>query len=456
MRHRRPTLLLLGLTACAGSVDPDATEAPTWHGDIQPIIEAHCAECHAAGGVAPFVLDSYEAVAEIAPLIKASVESRSMPPWGASPGDIEMLFDISLTDAQVAAIADWVDADTPEGDPASPGDPITLDLGGLPSYDIELSVEGGYTSTATPGEDEYRCFVLDWPAEEDTFVTGIEFIAGNPAIDHHAVAYAIPPHSVDKARTFDTWDDGPGYSCFGTAAHSDFESNPLAGEFFDQRFVSAWAPGISGVEIGQGKLGVAIQPGSVIVLQMHYSNSDGGDAFDTSRVRFRTSDAVEAEGFYMPWMNLAWTAVPGMMDIPADQEDIVVSYRAEAVSAGNATVLGADEEMVQDGFRIHTTFAHMHKLGAGVEYLLHRSDGTTMTLLDADRYDFNWQREYIYAEPVDIYPGDELEVRCTYHNTAEWRAARGAYPPEPVDVTWGDGTGDEMCVAHSLISAPQP
>lgn len=448
MRGRGWFVAVLGLVGCAGE------PAPTWHGEVAPIFKAHCADCHAAGGVAPFDLSTYEAASAVAALAAATAEARTMPPWGASPGDVGLKFDLSLSDDQIATLRAWADAGAPEGDPEAAAPVVPLDLGGLPEHDLELTMPEPYTTFAAPGQDEYRCFVFEWPATEPRYVTGYEMRPSNLGIAHHAVAYHIPASFADLAREFDTWDEGPGYDCFGTASHTDFEQDLVAGRVFNQRFVGAWAPGMRGTELVEGQVGVEINPGSVIVLQLHYSNSGGmPDPLDQTTLRFRTSTAVEAQGYYMPWMNFQWPVNPPSMLIPAGEEGVVQAYRGDAISSPNATLLGASREVVQNGVWLHTVFAHMHVLGAEMTYTLHRQDGTSVRLLNLDRYDFDWQREYHFAEPIAVLPGDELEVACTFHNTASWRTARGAYPAEPVDVTWGERSTDEMCVAHSLMTA---
>lgn len=443
------TLGFLGGLAACGSSD-----VPTWHQGVGAVIKAHCADCHAAGGVAPFQLDSYDQVAAIAPLVAASVQARTMPPWGATTGDVGLKFDISLTPEQIDLISAWAEAGAPEGDPSDPAPDITLDLGGLPSHNLELTMPEPYPTVARPGVDEYRCFVFDWPEEEPVFVTGYEMMPGNPAIGHHAVAYLIPSAFADKAKEFESWDEGQGYDCYGTASHTDFVQDLVAGEVFNQRFIGAWAPGMSGTELVDGEVGIRIGPGSVIVLQMHYANSGGlPDPLDQTGIRFQTEREVPAQGYYMPWMNFQWPTLPETMFIPAGAENVVMSHRGDAISSPNATLLGASREVVENGVWLHTVFAHMHVLGAEMVYRLHRADGTSATLLHVDRYDFDWQREYHFTEPVAVLPGDELEVACTFHNTTAWRSARGAYPAEPVDVTWGERSEDEMCVAHSLMTA---
>ncbi len=439
--------LAAGLAACG---EP----APTWHADVAPILKAHCADCHSDGGIAPFDLSTYDGAAAVAALAAASAEARTMPPWGASPGDVGLKFDLSLTDAQIETLRAWADAGAPEGDPDDAAAVVPLDLGGLPEHDLELVMPEPYATSAAPGQDEYRCFVFEWPAEETVFVTGYEMLPSNVAIAHHAVAYHIPASFAELAREFDGWDEGPGYDCYGTASHTDFEQDLVAGRVFNQRFIGAWAPGMLGTELVDGTVGVEIKPGSVNVLQLHYSNGGGLEApTDQTKLRFRTATEVAAQGYYMPWMNFQWPVNPPAMTIPAGAEDVVHQHRAEATTSANATLLGASTEVVQDGVWLHTVFAHMHVLGAGMTYTLHRQDGTSVRLLNLDRYDFDWQREYHFEEPIAVLPGDELEVACTFHNTAAWRTARGATPPEPLDVTWGERSADEMCVAHSLMTA---
>src|SRR5678815_1008713 len=51
--------------SCPAEVAPAAAgvAAPTWYGDVQPIVAAKCEGCHAAGGIGPFALTSYSQVA---------------------------------------------------------------------------------------------------------------------------------------------------------------------------------------------------------------------------------------------------------------------------------------------------------------------------------------------------------------------------------------------------------
>ena len=73
---------------------------PTYYQDVKPIFEGRCTGCHVAGGIAPFVLTSYETARRNRKAIAAAVGSRTMPPWHAETGHRRYLYDPSLTTAQ--------------------------------------------------------------------------------------------------------------------------------------------------------------------------------------------------------------------------------------------------------------------------------------------------------------------------------------------------------------------
>jgi hypothetical protein len=81
--------------------------------------------------------------------------------------------------------------------------------------------------------------------------------------------------------------------------------------------------------------------------------------------------------------------------------------------------------------------AHMHQLGTSMRIERVAADtGEVSCLADIPSYDFHWQRSYFLAQPVALDPRDTLRVRCVYDTTS-----RDAL------TSWGEGTGDEMCLA---------
>jgi hypothetical protein len=67
-------------------------------------------------------------------------------------------------------------------------------------------------------------------------------------------------------------------------------------------------------------------------------------------------------------------------------------------------------------------------------------DGREVVLLSLPRYDFNWQRAYEFAEPIEIPAGAKLISRYEYDNTAQ----NFANPDPSVEVKWGEQSHEEM------------
>jgi hypothetical protein len=75
-------------------------------------------------------------------------------------------------------------------------------------------------------------------------------------------------------------------------------------------------------------------------------------------------------------------------------------------------------------------------------------------LVNVPRWDFDWQRHYEYDAPIDELPaitaGDTVLVRCTYDNSLANPFVRRMLDDlglqEPVEVTLGEQSLDEMCL----------
>src|ERR1700687_5886797 len=100
-------------------------------------------------------------------MISTVVGQRIMPPWPPARGCTDYKEDRSLTDQQISLVTRWVDAGAPEGNPADYQAPIKQ-AGGLSRVDRTLKIPVPYRPSIWP--DDYRCFVIDWPGSETTFV----------------------------------------------------------------------------------------------------------------------------------------------------------------------------------------------------------------------------------------------------------------------------------------------
>ena len=73
---RAPAITATEAPGCAldlSNTPPAVAASVTYHGRVSRILQQNCAECHHAGGVAPFTLESYADVTEHAGMIRKMV-----------------------------------------------------------------------------------------------------------------------------------------------------------------------------------------------------------------------------------------------------------------------------------------------------------------------------------------------------------------------------------------------
>ena len=109
----------LAAVLAAGANAADHPASVTFAKDVVPILQEKCQMCHRAGEMAPMSLVTYEETRPWAKAIKERVVTRNMPPWhmDKTVGIQHFQNDFSLSDAQIATIARWVDGGAPMGDP---------------------------------------------------------------------------------------------------------------------------------------------------------------------------------------------------------------------------------------------------------------------------------------------------------------------------------------------------
>ena len=126
-------LVVLAAAVVFGAPDTAVAQSAsdvTFSKDIVPILQRSCQNCHRADGGAPMSLITYEEVRPWARSIKQRTGLRNkpetMPPWYIEKdiGIQDFKDDPSLSDAEVAAIATWVDNGAPQGNPDDAPPPL--------------------------------------------------------------------------------------------------------------------------------------------------------------------------------------------------------------------------------------------------------------------------------------------------------------------------------------------
>ena len=358
-------------------------------------------------------------------------------------------------------------ASTPVHHPASPASatpaPATEPLrAGERFVDVSLPVPYEPRVEGT-GTDDYRCFVLDPVLERDSLVAGVDIKPGNPALVHHVIVHRVAPDRVEEALALEAAEPDPGYSCFGG---SGLESSP--GEGLDRAtWVGAWAPG-GGERVLSEDVGIPLERGSRLVVQMHYSTLAGSGA-DQSKVRLRLADDDGTK------QALDTMLLPAPVELPCRQRNqggLCVRERAvrdvvdrfgEAGRTGDLlhflcgpAAPGPTQSCtreIREAGTIRAVSGHMHLLGTAITVDVNAGTPQARRVLDIPVWDFDDQGAVPLAEPAAIVPGDTLTVTCTHDQALRdlLPALRGV--PERY-VVWGEGTTDEMCLGIVLLTRP--
>jgi mono/diheme cytochrome c family protein len=436
--------LVVGATAAvtlggvgAGVKSPSS---PTYFQDVKPILDGRCSGCHFRGGIGPFPLTSYADAHASRAAVAQAVRTRAMPPWHAKRGVRRYLHDPSLTDAQIAAVVRWVQRGAPRGDARRPGRSLAPIRGGLSRVDLRLTMPIAYTPTHHDGHDDYRCFPLDWTPTAPTFVTGADVSPGVRAEVHHIIVYLAPPAAAGSVAQWDASDPEPGYRCYGGPSATGRQALGI-------NFLTGWAPGAASSNFPAGT-GQRVEPGSRLVMQVHYNVGATAPRPDRSTVRLSLAPAVDRRAVYLPVVDLGWVLSPQTFRLQAGRERIVHSFTGDPTPV--VRFLGGFDP--SRGFTMHSAALHMHRLGKSAQLVLERASGKRELLLEIARWDFDWQRDYRFAAPVVFGQGDRLTIRCTHDNSRANQPFVDGRRAAPRLVTWGEDSSDEMCIGFVYVA----
>ena len=388
-----------------------AADKVTFTETIAPIIYQNCATCHRPGEAAPFSLLSYEDVKKRGTLIATVTKARYMPPWHAAHGYGEFNDERRLTDAQIAAIGDWVTQGMPQGDPAKmPKLPQFPDGWHLGKPDLIIEMPVGFELPAS-GPDIYRNFAIPTHLTEDKWVRAVEFRPSARKVVHH-VLYAYD--ATGAVAKLDGADGHPGFGGMSTIG--------ITGGTGNSGSLGGWAVGGTPVFLPDG-LAFPLPKNSDIVLQMHF-HLTGKPEVERSTVGLYFADKAPERKI----MALQAPALFGFgtgLDIAANQKSYVIE---------DSMTLPVDVK----GFSVG---AHAHYVAKEMKATATLPDGTTRPLLWIQDWDFNWQDRYNYKDPVILPKGTRIDVRLTYDNSAE-NPRNPSNPPKRV--MWGEQSFDEM------------
>ncbi|MBL4704518.1 MAG: hypothetical protein JKY54_08350 [Flavobacteriales bacterium] len=386
-------IFLFTITALAGF-------SQTTYNDVATIFYEKCAVCHRPSGGGPFSLTNYAETAPWASTIATVVSSKEMPPWSADTSYMHFSNERVLTQSEYDAVLDWVSDGALEGNPGSlPAAPVYPDylINGTPDLVLEMDTLFSTASTI----DEYYTIVIPTGLTQDRYIRGIEIIAGDPSLIHHALINADSAGAV---------------------------SNDFSGTSFNiegEIEIGIYVPGANPLLFPNStelKLGIEIPQNGDLVLQIHTPKGTAGQPI-TAQIRLFLYPAGE----------------PGIRDVVSKTaleywgSDFWFLPEQTKMISAEATSLPVD-------ISIYSGLPHAHQICT--EILNYAYMGTdTIPLIFVDSWDFEHQEYYYYNNLVKIPANYIFRAEHLYENTSS-NPDNPFSPPQLI--TAGSASTDEM------------
>jgi hypothetical protein len=376
----------------------------TFSKDIAPILQRSCQNCHHAGSIAPMPLLTYKDARPWARSIKEKVVRRKMPPWDIdrNVGVTKFKNDPSLSDAEIAAIVNWVDHGAPEGNPSdmpAPRQFTAADQWHI-KPDIIVSMPKPYKLKAS-GQDEYYDVDVDPGFKEDVYVAAVE--------THPDLGYKVVHHA-------------------DTNLIEDPEEDPVG------LFLNEYAVG-KAADVFPENAGRLIKAGSKIHFNLHL-HPNGEETLASVSLGLK----VYPKGFVPKY--LAFTQHMGDVD-----RDLDIPPGQIARSDGYFRI---PKPAVISGFQPHFHTRGkamcMEAIYPDVRFNSARpGPARTETLSCVSEYQFGWSITYPYAEDSQpLLPAGTIIHITTWHDNT----AANKFNPNPKNwIGYGQRTIDEMSFA---------
>jgi hypothetical protein len=477
-----PTRLLTGLFTAAAclsvagiaNAQPAARSVPTFSKDVAPIFFANCTGCHRPGEGAPMSLMTYKDARPWARSIATRVRGGVMPPWHADPSIGHFSNERRLTEEQKTTVVRWAEGGAPEGNPNDlPPAPKYIDGWNIGTPDAVLTMQEDYPIPAT-GEVPYVYFEVPANYDEDRWLQAWELRPGNASVVHHVIVYVRPPQSPGAALLTALMRTGAGAPPAGAAAVGAAQpggaqaggaaapprprgvltladgmeipdgqtgGRPLPPELRKtypnyrprpsgtQGSIGGYVPGNS-TRVYPAGTAMRLPKGASLVFQMHYT-PNGKATTDRSRIGLIFAKQT-------PTMPLSTASlVNGSLRIPPGAKD----HRVDAEMTLNRDLV------------VFSLTPHTHVRGTKWYYEAIYPDGRREPFLSVPKYDFNWQTDYVFSEPMRLPAGTVVRASAWYDNST----GNKSNPDATKEVLWGDQTWEEMMfTSFTFHAVPAP
>jgi hypothetical protein len=417
---------------------------------VAPILFDNCTSCHRPSDIAPMSLMNYKEVRPWARAIAAKVADGTMPPWHADPRYGTFSNKRGLTDAQKSIIAKWAAAGAPEGNAADlPPAPVYREGWNI-EPDVVLSMQEDYPIPAT-GEVAYQYLEVPANFAEDRYIQAWEIRPGDRKAVHHMLLSTRPPQE-EVERLIKRQQQMALQRMFGKPPANAAPAPPRPAPPFSFECCVEIPAGQSGgrpLPVGQRKdPGLNYRPRPVGTGPTMGGYSPGGSIRifpEGMAMRIPKGHSLVFQMHYTPYGKATTDRTTIGLKFAKTPPPTILSTMA-LINASLSIPPGADNHLVENEMTfnrdavIYSMIPHTHVRGKGWHYEVTYPDGRKEVVLSVPTYDFNWQHEYVFTQPLRLPAGSKLHAKAWYDNSAKNKSN----PDPTTQVTWGDQTWEEM------------
>ncbi len=362
---------------------------------IAPILEEKCVTCHQPGGIGPMPFTSYEQVKGFSPMIREAIRTRRMPPFQPDEDVGHWKDDGRLSPEQKKTLVHWIEAGAPRGAGEDPLSKISFDADAWPLGEPDKIVEIPAAAIPASGVVEYGYPSVADVMTEGRWLKATAFQVSDRRAVHHILSGLVPPGEP-------AGEAGP-ETRFTTLLHG-------------------YVPGV-GYQKMVDDTGMWMPAGSGMGFQTHYTTY-GKETVETTKLGLY----FYPEGEEPKFLRRTFGIFDFSIEIPAgEREHKEVAYI----------------EFPKDAV-IYAFTPHSHKRGVAYNVSIRYPDGKEELLLSTPRYDFNWQWDYVMAEPMEIPAGSKIMTEWVYDNSS----SNPGNPNPEEEVYWGEQSFEEMLAVY--------
>lgn len=357
--------------------------------DVAPIIADKCVSCHVKDGVAPFAMANYDVVKAMAPMIREALRTKRMPPFHADRHGATFKNDMSLSDTQLLTLVNWIEAGAARGEGDDPLAKITAPAPQWPLGKPDVVIDLPEFSIPASGVLPYEHFVVPNPTKEAKFLKAVTYLPGASTAVHHIVA---------------GWNED-GKTSMGQGWEVD---------------TGGWGPGSEPTRYPPDT-GNRVGANGNFVFQMHYT-PNGKAQVDHTKVGIYY--AKEPPKYILRQLGIADFSI--------------------AIPAGDGMRHERGYVEFPEDVLLYMVRPHAHARGYATRMTVRYPDGHEVILHNQPRYDFNWQREYVFSDWLPIPKGSIMIADYIFDNSVNNRSN----PDPKIDVAFGEQTFEEMLFTY--------